>query len=159
MSKTLGKSAGSNTQSDTTLMSELLNPVKNDVIKTTFEKVWGVGGVIRGKKRFNEIHNEQVKSLITEAVINPDKAKLLLSPSNIIQDSKDIDKLLLAFPILANNQKEDKQQSKKGNTLIQKFNDHIESNKQKPKGQALEKLMQTNAAKKGAEFLGANPWK
>jgi len=55
--------------------------------------------------------------------------------------------------------REQEKQDKDGTGLKKKFNDHIESNKQKPKGQALEKLMQTNAAKKGAEFLGANPWK
>lgn len=157
MANTLGKSTGSNTQSDTTLLSELLNPIKDGIIKRSSAKIPFLGAVMEGKKASTEVFNRKVKSLIEEAVVNPDKAKLLLSPSNIIKDSKDMDKLLLAFPILASNKRAETRQE--GGDLIQKFNDHIESNKQKPKGQALEKLMQTNAAKKGAQILGANPWK
>ena len=55
--------------------------------------------------------------------------------------------------------REQETQEKSGVGLKKKFNNHTESNKQKPKGQALEKLMQTNAAKKGAQILGANPWR
>ena len=60
----------------------------------------------------------------------------------------------------ASKKAEEEQNKEAGSSsLIQKFNNHTESNKQKPKGQALEKLMQTNAAKKGAQILGANPWR
>jgi hypothetical protein len=59
----------------------------------------------------------------------------------------------------ASKKAEEEQNAEEGSSLLKKFNDHIESNKQKPKGQALEKLMQTNAAKKGAQILGANPWR
>ena len=55
--------------------------------------------------------------------------------------------------------REEKEENKQGKGVRQKFNDHIETNKKRPKSQALKKLLNNPSVQKGAEILGANPWK
>ena len=55
---------------------------------------------------------------------------------------------------------EQEQQDKDGTGLLKKkFNDHIESSKQKPKGQALKKALSNPYVKKAGEAFNTNPWK
>ena len=55
--------------------------------------------------------------------------------------------------------REEKEENKQGKGVRQKFNDHIETNKKRPKSQALKKLLNNPSVQKGAEILGVNPWK
>ena len=55
--------------------------------------------------------------------------------------------------------REQDKQEKSGTGLKKKFNDHIDENKKRPKSQALKKLLNNPSVQKGAELLGANPWK
>lgn len=52
--------------------------------------------------------------------------------------------------------KEDKASTKNSDSLLQKFNDHIEENKKKPTGEAMNKLLDSETSKGIAKMLRAN---
>lgn len=54
--------------------------------------------------------------------------------------------------------KEEKTPTKSNDSLLQKFNNHIEENKKIPPAQALKKILNNPYVKKGGEFLEYNPW-
>ncbi|WPX99512.1 hypothetical protein Megpolyxen_01403 [Candidatus Megaera polyxenophila] len=54
--------------------------------------------------------------------------------------------------------KEEKASTKNNDSLLQKFNNHIEENKKRPPAQALKKILNNPYVKKGGEFLEYNPW-
>lgn len=54
--------------------------------------------------------------------------------------------------------KEEKTQNKSKDSLLQKFNNHIEENKKRPPAQALKKILNNPYVKKGGKFLEYNPW-
>lgn len=54
--------------------------------------------------------------------------------------------------------KEDTGQTENNNSLLRKFNNHIEENKKRPPAQALKKILNNPYVKKGGEFLEYNPW-
>jgi len=54
---------------------------------------------------------------------------------------------------------EEQEQDKQGTSLRSKFNDHIEANKKRPKGQALIKGLSNPTVQKTIDFLHPNPWK
>lgn len=60
--------------------------------------------------------------------------------------------------LLREAQKLEQGKEEKGNSLIEKFNNHIEENKKRPPAQALKKILNNPYVKKGGEFLEYNPW-
>jgi hypothetical protein len=57
------------------------------------------------------------------------------------------------------SKKAEEEQNEEGGSMRKKFNDHIESNKKRPKGQALIKGLSNPNVQKGSEFLRSmNPW-
>jgi hypothetical protein len=53
----------------------------------------------------------------------------------------------------------EEEQNEQGTSLRKKFNDHIEENKKRPKGQALIKGLSNPTVQKTIDFLHPNPWK
>jgi hypothetical protein len=58
----------------------------------------------------------------------------------------------------ASKKAEEEQNTEAGSSLIQKLNNHTESNKEKQKGQALKKVLSNPVVQKGGQFLNTNPF-
>lgn len=97
MVQTLGRAAGSNTQSETTLLAELTSPI-GKIGSTTLKFLPGgkkIGQI--GRPVFEALQKTQkqaIKDILADALLDPEKAKILLTPTKEIKSTNHLQKLL-----------------------------------------------------------------
>lgn len=90
MVATLGRAAGSNTQSETTLLNSLFDTTGNKLLREGASYVMPGGGIIYDTiKDFVKSSKKAVsKELLEKALLDPETAKLLLTPAKNIKDKE-----------------------------------------------------------------------
>ena len=96
MVATMGRAAGSNTQSETTLLNSLFKTAGSKVLREGASYFVPGGGfaydaaanALKGSK------TKAMKELLEKALLEPETAKLLLTPTNQIKDAKTLESIL-----------------------------------------------------------------
>lgn len=94
MVATMGRAAGSNTQSETTLLSALTNPVSDSVTSNIARKIPGVKYLQLIHEAAMGHEKQQVKALLEKALLEPQIAKSLLTPLNKIKNEQGLKSIL-----------------------------------------------------------------
>lgn len=96
MVQTLGRATGSNTQSETTLLNDLLGTGTNKFLREAAAYYIPGGGLAYDvvKKTFKESKTQAIKALLEKALLDPKTAKLLLTPTENIKDQSTLKGLL-----------------------------------------------------------------
>lgn len=94
MVATMGRAAGSNTQSETTLLSALTNPVSDSVTSNIARKIPGVKYLQLIHEAAMGHEKQQVKALLEKALLEPQIAKSLLMPLNKIKNEQGLKSIL-----------------------------------------------------------------
>lgn len=96
MVATLGRAAGSNTQSETTLLNSLFDTASSKLLRDTTAYAIPGGGIIYDTIRdfFKNSKNAAKKDLIEKALLDPETAKLLLTPTKNIKDKETLVSML-----------------------------------------------------------------
>lgn len=96
MVATLGKAAGSNTQSETTLLNSLFDTASSKLLRDTTAYAIPGGGIVYDTIRdfFKNSKNAAKKDLIEKALLDPETAKLLLTPTKNIKDKETLVSML-----------------------------------------------------------------
>ncbi len=111
--QTLGRAAGSNTQSETTLLAELTGSVG----RVGGKIIGAVPGGGRVKQiatpvynKLQDIQKAAIKDVLAEALINPEKAKILLTPAADIKTVNQLENLLGKLSPIAGHHLDDREQ-------------------------------------------------
>ena len=97
MVSTLGRAAGSNTQSELTLLNSL---GMGESLGGKYLKDLPGGKYIAGIYKLTQAQEKsQIKRLVEEALLNPDVAKKLLTPTKNIKDQSTLNELLMSVGI------------------------------------------------------------
>jgi hypothetical protein len=96
MVATLGRAAGSNTQSETTLLNSLFDTASSKLLRDTTAYAIPGGGIVYDTIRdfFKNSKNAAKKDLIEKALLDPETAKLLLTPTKNIKDKETLVSML-----------------------------------------------------------------
>ena len=115
MVATMGRGVGSNTQSQTTLLEGLTNPVKQSIGKKLINKIPGGKYLTPVYDMAKDYEKQQITSLLEKALLDPDTAKLLLTPVSSIKNEQSLKSILTkvgvpaaAYSLSKPRQKEDK---------------------------------------------------
>ena len=115
MAATMGLGVGSVTQSQITLLEGLANPVKLGVIKKITGKVPGGKYLVAAYDATKRHEHQQIVRLLENALLDPDTAKLLLTPVSSIKNEQSLKSILTkvgvpaaAYSLSKPRQKEDK---------------------------------------------------
>lgn len=101
MVATMGRGVGSNTQAQTTLLEELTNPIKKSFTNKVASQIPG-GSVVNSI--FNvvkEYEKQQITNLLEKALLDPETAKLLLTPVKDIKTQESLISILTRIGIPA----------------------------------------------------------
>lgn len=96
MVATLGRAAGSNTQSETTLLNSLFDTTGNKLLREGAGYAIPGGGLIYDtiKDFFKNSKKTATKELLEKALLDPETAKLLLTPTKNIKDKETLVSML-----------------------------------------------------------------
>lgn len=96
MVATLGRAAGSNTQSETTLLNSLFDTTGNKLLREGAGYAIPGGGIIYDtvKDFFKNSKKAASKELLEKALLDPETAKLLLTPTKNIKDKETLISIL-----------------------------------------------------------------
>jgi hypothetical protein len=105
---TMGRAVASNTQADTTLVQALAAPV-DSIAKKFLRTIPGGKFAMPFYDAAKGYEKQQIKFLLEEALLDPEKAKLLLTPAKNIKNEKTLSTILekiytpnIAYPVLDN---------------------------------------------------------
>jgi hypothetical protein len=101
MVATMGRGVGSNTQSQTTLLEGLTNPVKQSIGKKLINKIPGGKYLTPVYDMAKDYEKQQIISLLEKALLDPDTAKLLLTPVSSIKNEQSLKSILTRVGIPA----------------------------------------------------------
>jgi hypothetical protein len=90
---TMGRAAGSNTQSETTLLASLTEPVESTG-KRFIKNIPGGKYVVPVYDFAKGYEKQQIKRLLEQALLDPSIAKSLLTPVNIIKNEQNLQSIL-----------------------------------------------------------------
>ena len=96
MVATLGRAAGSNTQSETTLLNSLFDTTGNKLLRDTAAYAIPGGGIVYDtiKDFVKNSKKAASKELLEKALLDPETAKLLLTPTKNIKDKETLVSIL-----------------------------------------------------------------
>lgn len=96
MVQTLGRASGSNTQSETTLLNDLLGTGTNKVLREAAAYTIPGGGLFYDiiKNNIKENRSVATKELLGKALLDPKTAKLLLTPASNIKNPNLLNSIL-----------------------------------------------------------------
>jgi hypothetical protein len=99
MVATVGRAVGSNTQSQTTLLENLTNPVKQSIGKKIINKIPGGKYLTPVYELSKNYEKQQITRLLEQALLEPDIAKLLLTPVSSIKNEASLKSILTKIGI------------------------------------------------------------
>ena len=147
------------------------NPSGTAVTQKTFDLIsilTGASAVVAPEKTILAVvGGSGLAHLLTDKKTLDLAIKFAETPTNInaVNFSKSMKQITGYTPVTALREaqkleqgKEDTGQTENNNSLLRKFNNHIEENKKRPPAQALKKILNNPYVKKGGEFLEYNPW-
>ena len=115
MVATVGRAVGSNTQSQTTLLENLTNPVKQSIGKKIINKIPGGKYLTPVYELSKNYEKQQITRLLEQALLEPDIAKLLLTPVSSIKNEASLKSILTkvgvpttAYSLNSQRQREEK---------------------------------------------------
>jgi hypothetical protein len=115
MVATVGRAVGSNTQSQTTLLENLTNPVKQSIGKKIINKIPGGKYLTPVYELSKNYEKQQITRLLEQALLEPDMAKLLLTPVSSIKNEASLKSILTkvgipttAYSLNSQRQREEK---------------------------------------------------
>jgi hypothetical protein len=100
MVTTMGRAAGSNTQSETTLLASLTEPVESSG-KKFVKQIPGGKYLVPLYDFAKGYEKQQIKQLLEQALLDPNTAKLLLTPVNTIKNEQSLRSILTKVGIPA----------------------------------------------------------
>ncbi len=94
--QTLGRAAGSNTQSETTLLNDLLGTGTNKVLREAAAYTIPGGGLLYdvAKDTLKRTKTQATKELLEKALLDPETARLLLTPTKNLKDPGQLNNIL-----------------------------------------------------------------
>lgn len=101
MVATMGRGVGSNTQSQTTLLEGLTNPIKKSLINKITNKIPGGRYITPLVDMTKKYEKQQIISLLEKALLDPEIAKSLLTPLNTIKTQESLKSILTRIGIPA----------------------------------------------------------
>lgn len=101
MVATMGRGVGSNTQSQTTLLEGLTNPVKKSLTNKIINKIPGGRYITPILEMTKKYEKQQIISLLEKALLEPETAKLLLTPVKNIKTQESLKSILTRIGIPA----------------------------------------------------------
>jgi hypothetical protein len=99
MVATMGRAVASNTQSETTLLTTILNPTINTITSKVLKKIPGGNYILPIYEAGKGYEKQQIKALLEKALLEPQTAKTLLTPMKNIKDERTLTSLLI--PLIA----------------------------------------------------------
>ena len=94
--ETMGRAVGSNTSSDLTLLNSIFNTTGNKLFREAASSAVPGGGIVYEtvKEFYKNSRNAAKKDLIEKALLDPETAKLLLTPAKNIKDRETLVSML-----------------------------------------------------------------
>ena len=112
MVQTMGRAVGSNTQSETTLLAQLTSPL-GKIGQTTLKFIPGgkkMGQIARPVfEALQSTQKQAIKDILADALIDPEKAKLLLTPTKDIKSVDQLNTILARLTPISNTSVEELQ--------------------------------------------------
>lgn len=113
MVQTMGRASGSNTQSETTLLAELTTPA-GKLGKTTLKFIPGgkkIGQIASPVfEALQKTQKQAIKDILADALVDPEKAKLLLIPTKNIKSVDQLNTILARLAPISNSSVEELQE-------------------------------------------------
>lgn len=110
MVQTMGRASGSNTQSETTLLAELTSPI-GKMGKTTLKFIPGgkkIGQIASPVfEALQKTQKQAIKDILADALVDPEKAKLLLIPTKDIKSVDQLNTILARLAPISNSSVEE----------------------------------------------------
>ena len=103
MAESVGRGVGSNTQSQLTLLDNLTDPVKKSIGKKLIDQIPGGKYFTPLFEMSKKYEKEQITRLLEKALLEPDVAKLLLTPAKSIKNDATLKSVLMQVGIPASS--------------------------------------------------------